>query len=281
MKESDADHRILAVLRTLDILELFEYQARPLTAQEIARKIGVPYSTTFRLLYTLQDRGYLECERRTATYLPSPRIYNIGRVAVLPNRLRQVAVPFMESLFRTFNEQVLIAVLSVDHIVYVDIIKPANVPRLGANIGSVAPAHATSLGKAILANLPEERVKQIIARVGLPQLTRRTITTIEALRNELEATRKRGYAVNDREQEEDLYGIAAPIFGDQGQVVASICVSGRPVSMIEKDPDIIARALIRAAHDISERLDYPADASPSRFPAAEEAEPVAGPVLGR
>jgi DNA-binding IclR family transcriptional regulator len=256
MQPSETDHRVLVVLRVLDILELFEAEGQPLTLQEIARKTGVPQTTMFRLLFTLQDRGYFELDRRTGTYWPTPRIFNIGRVAVLNNRLRHVAVPFMEDLFNRFNEQVLVAVLSHGHVVYVDIIKPVGTPRLGANIGSIAPVHATSLGKAILAYLPDKEVDEIIAHTGLPPLTRRTLTTPQALWANLDATRKRGYAINDREQEEDLYGIAAPIFGDQGQVVASICVSGRPAAVRQKDPDLIAGAVVAAAQQISTRLGY-------------------------
>lgn len=263
MKGSDTDHRVLVALRVLDILELFEAQGRPMTLQEIARRIGVPQSTTFRLLYTLQDRGYLELDRTSFTYWPSPRIFNIGRIAVLNNRLRQLAAPFLEALHRRFDEQALIAVLAQGHVMYIDIIKPANWPRLGNNIGDIAPAHATALGKSMLAYMTEDEVDELVSRMGLQQRTRRTISTLPALKAELALTRRRGYSINDREQEEDLYAVAAPIFNDQGRVVAAICLSGRPVSMMEKDPELMARALKQTAEQISDRLGWRPDGQPA------------------
>jgi IclR family acetate operon transcriptional repressor len=263
--EEGSDHSVLAGVRLLDILELFEARQTPLTLQEIATGIGVSKSSTFRLLFTLRERGYLDTNENTKTYWPSPRIYNIGRIAVLHNTLRQPALTIVEELHRRFDVQVLFSVLTRGRVLVLDAVKPSNMARLRATIGISFTPHSTAAGKAILAFLPEAQLDEVIARVGLPKLTRRTLSTPAELKADLEATRRRGFAINDGEQEENLYAIAVPIFNEEPSVVASLCISGSHLEIATKEPRLITQALLEAGLELSRRLGYTTITSEHHF----------------
>jgi IclR family KDG regulon transcriptional repressor len=272
--ENGNDNRVQAALRVLDLLECFERERRPLTLQEVATIVGVPVSSTFRLLVTLESRGFVE-QNGNGTYWLTSRLYNIGRLAVLENPLRQVTAPYMEVLHRRFDERIILGALARDRIVYVDTITPSHFSRLSAVIGGTCFVHASSLGKAIAAYLSEREVRDIVAQAGLPRLTRNTKTSMEELWEELRLTRERGYATNAGEMEEILHAVAVPLLNAHKRPVGSLCVSGPAENMMRKDPELITQALLEAGWQISKRLGYGSD--PNFHPAyhALESEQVA------
>jgi IclR family acetate operon transcriptional repressor len=256
--ENGNDNRVQAALRVLDLLECFERERRPLTLQEVATIVGVPVSSTFRLLVTLESRGFVE-QNANGTYWLTSRLYNIGRVAVLENPLRQVTAPYLEKLHRRFDERIILGALARDRIVYVDTITPSHFSRLSAVIGGTCYIHSSSLGKAIAAYLSEAEVRDMVSQAGLPRLTRNTKTSMEELWEELRLTRERGYASNAGEMEESLHAFSVPLFNANKRPVGSLCVSGPAENMVRKDHELIIRALLEAGWQISKRLGYVPD----------------------
>lgn len=277
--ENGNDNRVQAALRVLDLLECFERERRPLTQQEVAAIVGIPISSTFRLLVTLESRGFIE-QNANGTYWLTSRLYNIGRVAVLENPLRQVTAPYMEKLHSRFDERIILGALARDRIVYVDTITPSHFSRLSAVIGGTCFIHSSSLGKAIAAYLSEAEVRDIVSQAGLARLTRNTKTSMEELWEELRLTRERGYATNAGEMEEILHAFSVPLFNANKRPVGALCVSGPAENIERKDPELITKALLEAGWQISKRLGYLADPTFHSAYYALDNEHVVHPSLG-
>ena len=140
--------------------------------------------------------------------------------------------------------------------IYIDKIEPARSVRMITRIGASNPVHCTSVGKAILAFLPEERVADVIKRTRFERFTHRTIATPEAFRAEIEKTRRRGYAVDDEELEEGLRCIAVPLLDAQRQPVAAVSVSGPSFRVTAQKLPAIANQLLQCVRGISVDMGY-------------------------
>jgi DNA-binding IclR family transcriptional regulator len=136
-------------------------------------------------------------------------------------------------------------------VVYIDKIEPARSVRMITRIGASNPVHCTSVGKAILAFMPEEKVADVLRRTRFERFTHRTVATPEALRVEIEKTRRRGYAVDDEELEEGLRCIAVPVLDAQRQPVAAVSVSGPSFRVTAQKLPSIANHLLHCVRGIS------------------------------
>ena len=116
--------------------------------------------------------------------------------------------------------------------------------------------HCTSVGKAILAFLPTEEVREIVARTGLPAFTNATITDVDALYEELAETRARGYALDCEEHEAGAYCIGAPIVNEHGQVIGALSISGADPDILHGRVKELAGRVVRTAHEVSRRMGY-------------------------
>ena len=137
------------------------------------------------------------------------------------------------------------------HVIYIDKIEPARSVRMITRIGASNPLHCTSVGKAILAFLPEERITDILGHIRFERYTNRTISTVDALLAEIEKTRRRGYAVDDEEFEEGLRCIAVPVLDAQRLPVAAVSVSGPSFRVTAQKLPSIANHLLQCVRGIS------------------------------
>jgi IclR family acetate operon transcriptional repressor len=205
----DAPYSIRAVQRVCDVLDLIQAQQRGVTLRQVVEVVGMPKSSAFRYLATLEERQYVA--RNSAT-----GIYQIGP-AFLPLQARQLAVladrarPYMEQL-RDGNR-----------VSYLEIVESQRSMRLAARRGDRDPLHCTALGKAIASTLPWERVLAILEADGMPARTDATITNSDEYARELERTRDQGYALDNGENESDGRCLAVP-FSPTG-LPASISLS--------------------------------------------------------
>ncbi len=154
------------------------------------------------------------------------RLFDLGNRAIEQYDLRERAQPHLRRLVAETEETAHLCILEGAHVIYIDKIEPARSVRMITRIGASNPVHCTSVGKAMLAFLPEERLDEMLRRIRFERFTPRTIVTPEALRAEIEKTRRRGYAVDDEEFEEGLRCIAVPVLDAQRLPVAAVSVSG-------------------------------------------------------
>jgi IclR family acetate operon transcriptional repressor len=225
---------------------------------EVAKIMRLEKSTVSRLLATMATEGFVLKDPHTGKYELAPRTYQVGLAYLSGLALRRVAMPYLEELAFAVSETVYLGILGDGAAVYIDkILSPLSL-RVDSYIGCAIPLHATALGKALLAGQPEEYV-DALARGGLRAYTRRTITSLKALRAELQQVRQQGFALDLEEFEENLHCVGLPIRDYRGTVVAAFSVSGPAIRFTRQVIATHLPRLKRTAAAISSRLGFETD----------------------
>jgi DNA-binding IclR family transcriptional regulator len=254
------DGIIGALLHGLAVLDMFTRDRPVVAIAEVARELGVHRSTASRLAATLATAGYLEVAGEQGRYRLAAKLAVLGEVAAAGSDLRGAALPALRDLVARLGETGHLGVLEGTEAVTVAVVDGWQTVRMHSWVGKRSPAHCSSIGKVLLAGL---RPADLAARYpdrDLPARTPATITSLAALEQCLTDVRSRGYAEDLEELEPHLCCVAAPVFGRDAAVTASISVSG-PASRL-RDPAAVAAtaAAVRdTARQISARLGAPAD----------------------
>ncbi len=248
---------IQSVVRAVQILDCFE-DAPSLGISEIAAKMGLSKSTVYGLVNTLSGCGLLE-QDASRNYHLGLKLFELGNKVGARMDIRREARPYCEDLADKYPATVHLAVFSGDEVIYIDKVdRPKSAVVVYSQIGKRAPMYCTGVGKAILANLPMAEIELYLQSNPLVKVTDRTITTKEALLEELNQTRNRGYAMDNEEIEPGLSCIAAPIFDYSRRPCGAVSISF-PFSRIgELDPDTVAQDVMACAKTISVRMGYAA-----------------------
>jgi IclR family transcriptional regulator, acetate operon repressor len=210
-ESDDRDYTVRAVDRVCAILSLLQDTVTGVSLAEVAAATGLPKSSAFRYLWTLQAHRYVERNPESGLYL-----LGLGFVGMQSRQLeilRQRAHPVLEQLRDEVGETVNLGVLDRDVTIYVDIVESKRSVRLAARRGDREPIHCTALGKAIASRLDEPFVLAILARAGLAARTPNTITSVSDYLAELRKVRRIGYALDNGEAEIDGRCVAVPILG--------------------------------------------------------------------
>ncbi len=214
---------VQSVQRGLDTVASFTADAPYQTVSEVAVKLSVNRATTRRFLLTLVTLGYIATDGRQ--FWLTPKVLELGHAYLAALGLPAVAEPHLRRLVDEVDETAEMAILDGHDIVYIARVQSRTIVTVTADIGTRVPAHATSIGKALLAHLPAEELDRYLEHVELKTFLPRTIVSREALRAELVATLEQGYATADEELEVGLVAISVPIRERSGSVCASINVS--------------------------------------------------------
>jgi IclR family acetate operon transcriptional repressor len=247
-----------SVDNALWLLELIgERQA--LRVAEAADLLGVARSTAHRLLTALRRRGFVMQDRPNGAYRPGPALVEIGLAAVSRIDIRRVARPVLEDVREQTQETVSLAVLEGTSIRFVDCAESPRSVRVGNRTGVVRPAHASAVGKAILAGLSAAELDRRYPHEELPAATTgAALTSRAALRAELAQIRIRGYALNWEESADGVCAVAVALRDTVGQPLAGLGVAAPSSRM--GDPEAIrafAPAVLRGAELVHERLRLP------------------------
>lgn len=243
-KKTQTKVPIKATHSTLCILEvLMELGSAGVT--EIATQLDLPKSTVHDHLKTLEQKEYVVSEQ--GIYQIGSRFLTLGGFARSQMKLFEIAKSEIDKLAHETGEHVNLMIEEHGMGVFLYIATGEDALYLDTYVGMRAYLHTTALGKAILANLPQERYEEIIGERGLKQFTEQTITSKGTLDKALEKIRERGYAVDNGERIEGVRCVAAPIMGNNDRVLGSLSVSA-PQSRLghrieEQDiPDRVKRA---------------------------------------
>ncbi len=249
--------------RGLAILGCFTPKRPVLGIADIADDLGMSRSTTHRYVITLVALGYLE-QGASRKYRLGLRVTDLGMSALNSTGLREHAHPYLEELRQRTSYTVNLAVLEGTDILYVDRVRSFRRGQsqidLDLHTGSRLPAYCTSMGKLLLANLPEPEQRELIASMKVTKRGPNTITSKKALRAALEQIHEAGFAVNDQELAAELYSISAPVRNEARDVVAAVNLAAHS-SMIslEEMVDALGPHLVSTADRISARLGYRRD----------------------
>ena len=248
-------YKVQALDRAFAVLDLLGESDTPLGLAQVASSLQLHKSTAHRFLMVLERHHMVE---RTASgkFRLGLRLFDLGNKAIEQYDLRDRAQPHLRRLVAETEETAHLCILEQARVIYIDKIEPARSVRMITRIGSSNPVHCTSVGKAILAFLPEDRVNDIIRRTRFERFTHRTIATAEQLRTEIEKTRRRGYAVDDEELEEGLRCIAVPVLDAQRQPVAAVSISGPSFRVTAQKLPAIANHLLQCVRGISTDMGF-------------------------
>lgn len=205
------------------MLELFSVNRPELSVSEMARRSGMPKSTTHRLVGDLLAAGILERGDRGVRL--GLRLFELGHLAPSQRTLREIALPYAHSLNEITGLTCNVAVRDGLDIIYVEKISMRNLRVPHSRAGGRLPLHCTALGKAILAHSEHDLVESVLAE-ELPRISPQTIIDPVLLRRELARVRETGVAYDVEESRAGLFCVGAPILGAHGRVVGAISVTG-------------------------------------------------------
>ena len=214
-----------SLARGLAVIRAFSDQRRSLTIAQISHKTGIPRAAVRRCLYTLRQLGYADAEANNFSL--KPKVLTLGYSYLSSTPLTVSALPYLNQISRTLNESSSLAVLDEDQVLYVARSATSRIMSVALNTGSRLPAYCTSLGRAILAHLPDEALDAYLARVELKAMTERTVVSEKRLKEILAGVRQSGYALIDEELEVGLRSIAVPVRGASGNVIAALNVGAQ------------------------------------------------------
>jgi len=247
-------YRIQALERAASILGAFTADEPELRLSDLAERLGLHKATTHRFLVNLEHLGFVERAPRSGKYRLGWRLFELGGLVSQRLDLWDEALPFLEGLVRDTGETGHLAVLEAGQVVYIERVETRRALRLPAAARRGHPAHATNLGKVLLAHASPDVVDGILLSGELPAFTHNTITSVDQLRIELASIKERGYSVDNEEYDEGLRCIGAPVRDSSGRVVAAIGIGGPVTRITPARIEDLARVVIAAAHGLSLRL---------------------------
>jgi len=212
-----------AVAKALETLEVLQTGNGPMALHEIAQRIELSKTSTFRLLRTLEASGCLAAGER-GQYSLAPGIHAVVSTQTVA-RLLRAAIPRLRHLSRQLRETTSLAALFDNRIEVIAVVESPQPLRMSNIVGHILPPHASSLGKAITAHQTDERREKLLRSYGMYRFTEHTITDRADLDREFARAREQGYAVDLEESVADGHCFAAPIFGASGEVAAAVSLS--------------------------------------------------------
>lgn len=243
----EQDYTVRAVERVCSILDLLQESIDGVSLNEVDHVTGLPKSSAFRYLWTLGAHRYVERDKNTGLYRPG-----LGFVGMQSRHLevqRERARPWLERLRDEFGETTNLGILDGDQVVYIDIVESRRPVRFAYSRGDHNPLHCTALGKAIASQLPEKRVRGLLTRAGMERHSDNTITTIDEYLDELSQVHRVGYAVENREKEEDGRCVAVPLLGTR--LPAAISISAPAARFTLKDVEKAAKRLLKVTGELA------------------------------
>ena len=247
------DAYVQSFARGLQVIRSFDETAPQQTLSEVAARTGLTRAGARRILLTLQALGYVESDGKL--FVLTPRILDLGFAYLSSMPIWNVAEPVMESLVEKVHESCSAAVLEGSDIVYVLRVSTRKIMRNSLGIGSRLPAHCTSMGRMLLAGLPDDEVLARLQARPLEARTRLTLTDPQAVLAKVRQARRQGWCLVNQELEEGLISLAAPVIDRAGRTVAAINITGQanrtPVRQMQ---EAMLEPLLEVAREVSRRL---------------------------
>ncbi|GIO24874.1 IclR family transcriptional regulator [Oceanobacillus sp. J11TS1] len=240
--------------RVLRIFELLSANMNGMTIKEISETLQLPQSSTSGLVKTLLHENYLSINQQKR-FILGPKLIPVGNAAMESLDISSLGHPSLKKLTEAVEETVFMAVLVEKELVYVAKIDSNRSIRTSAYLGGQKPLYCTGLGKAFLAFMNENDRINYLNTVQLKAITEQTITSKEELKKRLQEYRQQGYSIDDEENEDGLYCLAAPVFDIMGSIQAAISVAGPKERMLRQQESIL-KHLKQTAAVISAKLGY-------------------------
>ncbi len=263
LKSAVVGGAVQALDRGLTLLEILA-EEDGLTLSELSRRSGVSASTVHRILLTLVSRAYVQHDMERGIWLVGVGAFKTGSAFLRNRRVASMGRAAMHALMEATGETVNLGIEDDGEVVFISQIESHDTLRAFFRAGSRGAMHASGVGKALLAEFPEHRVRQICAVRRLERFTEHTITDLGELLSELAQGRRNGWALDDEERSLGMRCVAAPIFNEHAEAIAGVSVSGPAVRVTPRKLDDYGPMVRRAADEITRSIG-------GRLPKREEA----------
>ena len=247
--------KVQSLDRAFDILELLSKEQHGLNLTEIGNRLDLHKSTVYRLLQALKERGYIE-KTGQGSYRLGMEFIELSSLYLNNLELKTEAQPILRELSSLSGNTAFLATLQDNEVVYIDKMETHNSLRKYSIIGQRAPLYCTALGKSMLTGKTEEQIRRLYEDRELEAFTDSTITSLDALVEEIETVRRRGFSVDDEEYEQGLRCIGAPIRDYRAEIIGAVSTSGYASVITRERVDEIAGYVMKAGRHISERMGY-------------------------
>ncbi len=247
---------ILVLHKALDILETIRGSRSGITLADLARVLSIPKPTAYRILATLEGRGYLARNQRSG-YQMTRKFFELQYKESDEQRLTDAALPVMERLVESCRETVNLGILDAGEVVVIGTVESPHAIRMSSKVGNRRYLHATALGKVLLSGLSDQEALRLIRIKKLPRLTPNTMVTQQAVLAEIRNVRKQGYAIDDEENEPGGRCLGAPILGPGERVLAALSISAPLFRMEMSRVRGLTRGLTESCHTISKAVAFP------------------------
>lgn len=250
---------IQSINRALSIVEIISQAGdNGLTLTAISEKVKLPISTAYRIIQNLIEWQYVK-EDENGNYTLGFAFITLGNIAKNNNGLRNIAHKYISDLGDITKETIYLAVLDEikGEIIYIDKIDSKRNIKLAAGVGTRNFIHSTANGKILVSGFSDEKIMELLKIAGTPKLTESTITDMDKFIEEVRSVKKKGYAIDDQENEPEVCCVAAPIMDYRKKVVGSLSISGISSTMTSESIDrIFKNQVIETAKGISKELGY-------------------------
>jgi IclR family KDG regulon transcriptional repressor len=253
-KKDQKEPGVQSIRRAFTILEAVSLSPEGLNLADLSKKVGLHNSTTFHLTKTMAAMGILRQNEQTKRYHVGAHLFALAKGAADESELVRLATPVIAALARETGENSHIAVKIPEGVVIIDKHESTSQVRMTERIGATRPAHATAIGKAILAALTDEQLEVFMEEHELEAFTPKTITDPGLFLQEIQQIRKNGIAYDDTEFNEEARCLAAPVFDFSGTVVGSIGISGPIWRVGLQELPALGKSVKKAATDLSAKL---------------------------
>jgi IclR family KDG regulon transcriptional repressor len=256
-KKEKSEYLIQSVSHALDLLEQFHDEVDELGVTELSKRLKLHKNNVFRLLATLESRGYIDQNKATENYRLGLKTLELGQTFVKQMGLLRQSRPVLEWLVRQCNETSYIAILKDFDIIYLDAVETDLTVRVVTRVGSRLPAYCSAAGKAQLAYLNEEELDNYFADKEIRRFTQNTVTDVDELKRELKKVTELGYSIDNEELDTGVRCVGAPVRDYTRRIVGAVSISGPSMRLslerIEKELVPLAK---EAAEQISVKLGY-------------------------
>lgn len=242
------------VVRSMDILNLFIDHAE-LSFQEIIDLSGIPKTSVYRMLVSLEEMEFVE-KGSDLKYRLGLLFLTFGNLVSSRLDIRKVAYPIMQELHKDVKEAINLIVKRGNEAIYIEKIDTYQKVRLYSEVGRSSPLYAGACSRVILSYLPDSEIDLYIKSVELKPFAAGTIAKRELLLETIKQTRRDGYTISHSELENHSSAIAAPIFDHKGEIIAGISIAGIEANYQNENVVVFARKVRKAAQEISAQIGH-------------------------
>ncbi|HBT82626.1 MAG TPA: IclR family transcriptional regulator [Desulfuromonas sp.] len=256
-KKEKSEYLIQAVSHALDLLEQFHDEIDELGVTELSKRLKLHKNNVFRLLATLESRGYIEQNRVTENYRLGLKTLELGQTFIRQMGLLRQSKPVLESLVKECNETTYVAILKDFNIIYLDAVETDMTVRVVPRVGSRLPAYCTAAGKVQIAFMSDEELENFLPTKELKRYTNNTITDRDVLKKQLKEIAEQGYAIDNEELDIGVRCVSAPIRDYTRRIIGAVSISGPSMRFLDDrvDKELIP-LVMKAAEEISSKLGF-------------------------